>query len=34
MGGLRGFKHGQGRLFKKDGSLKKEGYWVEGQFTG
>jgi len=34
MGGTKGYKHGQGRLFKKDGELKKEGEWVEGNFVG
>jgi len=32
MGGNKGYKHGQGRLYKKDGSLKKEGQWVEGNY--
>lgn len=33
MGGTKGYKHGQGRLYKKDGSLKKQGRWEEGTFV-
>jgi hypothetical protein len=34
MGGEKGYKHGKGKLFKEDGSLKREGTWVEGEFQG
>ena len=32
MGGTKGYKHGPGKLYKADGSLKREGRWVEGEF--
>jgi len=32
MGGNKGYKHGMGRLYKRDGTLKRQGRWVEGNF--